>query len=223
MAITIGLCVLGCYGTTLLEVEFRYVEFLPQDTNLYKWFHLHNTYFPGDGEMGTVYFSEMDLYKYTDIEFFILQTKFETLFPYREFPKIKSLVEKFQNRTDIIFSVDSWYHDFEDYLNNNFLDPQHPLPNHPISEVMFHEKLTQFLFSPSGAKHMNKFKFENEIKCGVPSSKVMVSFDNQTQPNNIVLIVFLLLFVGLNTVIDHGVCPQEIQQFQGAYPCHELG
>lgn len=155
VAITIGLCVLGCYGTTLLEVEFRYVEFLPQDTNLYKWFHLHNTYFPGDGEMGTVYFSEMDLYK--------------------EFPKIKSLVEKFQNRTDIIFSVDSWYHDFEDYLNNNFLDPQHPLPNHPISEVMFHEKLTQFLFSPSGAKHMNKFKFENEIKCGVPSSKVMLS------------------------------------------------
>eukprot|EP00095_Tigriopus_kingsejongensis_P003657 maker-scaffold11_size778918-snap-gene-1.12 protein:Tk03657 transcript:maker-scaffold11_size778918-snap-gene-1.12-mRNA-1 annotation:"hypothetical protein DAPPUDRAFT_306990" len=152
---TLAFFALGCWGTTLLEVEFRYVEFLPDDSSIYQWFQLHTGYFPGDGEMGTLYFSEMDLYK--------------------ELPKIKNLVDKFTNETDIIFSFDSWYPEFESYLNDYFLQPDEAIPDHPISEEFFNEKLTQFLFSPIGAQHMNKFQFAEPIACGTDAPKVLVS------------------------------------------------
>ena len=52
---------LGCWGTMLLQVEFQYVEFLPQDSRLYQWFQMHEEYFPGKGEMGAIYFANENL------------------------------------------------------------------------------------------------------------------------------------------------------------------
>ena len=47
----------------MLRVEFQYLEFLPSDSSLYQWFSWHKEYFPGKGEMGTLYFSDMDVHK----------------------------------------------------------------------------------------------------------------------------------------------------------------
>ena len=45
-----------------------------------------------------------------------------------------------------------------------------------ICEAFFKEKLTQFLFSPSGAKFMREFVFDGTIKCGEPAPDVSVRF-----------------------------------------------
>ena len=46
-----------------------------------------------------------------------------------------------------------------------------------LSSNEFHERLTQYLYSPMGAKFRHQFKFENftDLICGTVSPKVIVS------------------------------------------------
>ena len=41
-----------------------------------------------------------------------------------------------------------------------------------LSEDFFMEKLTQFLFSPRGAKYKNQFKFSSSLECGSKGKNV---------------------------------------------------
>ena len=75
---------------------------------------------------------------------------------------------------EVIFEHESWYHSFEQYVNENFLEADHQLPEYAMSEAFFKDKLTQFLFSPSGAKFMKEFVFNGTIKCGEPAPDVEV-------------------------------------------------
>jgi predicted RND superfamily exporter protein len=61
LLITAVLLGIGIYGTLQLEVKFDYVEFLPQDSGLYKWFTAKEKHYPEEGEMGIIYFAEFDL------------------------------------------------------------------------------------------------------------------------------------------------------------------
>ena len=47
-----------------------------------------------------------------------------------------------------------------------------------ITEEYFLEKLTQFLFSPRGAKYKNQFKFSSKLSCGKLAPSVLVSSIN---------------------------------------------
>ena len=70
----------------MLRVEFQYLEFLPSDSSLYQWFSWHKEYFPGKGEMGTLYFSDMDVHKWDfecssprdDVELIFLSSEMPT-------------------------------------------------------------------------------------------------------------------------------------------------
>ena len=44
-----------------------------------------------------------------------------------------------------------------------------------MTEKEFRGKLSQFLFSPSGAKYKPQFKFSGELQCGKDSPPVIVS------------------------------------------------
>lgn len=46
---------MAIWGTVCLEVRFESIWFLPPDTYLRQWFEATDDYFPGDGEIGTVY------------------------------------------------------------------------------------------------------------------------------------------------------------------------
>ena len=81
-----------------------------------------------------------------------------------------------EGNKEVIFEHDSWYLAFEQYVNENFLEADDQLPAYPMSEAFFREKLTQFLFSPSGAKFMREFVFNGTIKCGEPAPDVSVRF-----------------------------------------------
>ena len=71
------------------------------------------------------------------------------------------------------------YPGFEDYVNENFLPDSIKLPegSKNISDSFFRQKLTQYLFSPQGAKFKDWFQFENGDKpvCGEEAPIVKVN------------------------------------------------
>lgn len=97
---------------------------------------------------------------------------------FSEIPKIKRLTEEFQSQNIFISHFESWYPEFEGYVNENFLPDNYKLPGAAknISQQFFNEKITQYLFSPRGAKFKSDFVFDNAttLKCGDPAPKIQV-------------------------------------------------
>lgn len=50
----------GVYGSYQIRIEFDFVKFLPEDSNLAQWFSVHKQYFPLEGYRGTMYFTGND-------------------------------------------------------------------------------------------------------------------------------------------------------------------
>ena len=73
---------------------------------------------------------------------------------------------------------DPWYTGFEKYLLDNYLDNVDDL--YHVREEFFHEKLTQYLFSPKGGRYLHLFEFdfdygnETELACGQIAPRVKV-------------------------------------------------
>ncbi len=72
-------------------------------------------------------------------------------------------------------------------MNDNFLPDSVKLPDgaQNISDLFFRQKLTQYLFSPHGARYKNWFQFENQTLpvCGEPAPAVKVRFSVYTPSN----------------------------------------
>ena len=51
----------GIYGNMLVKIEFDYVKFLPEKSNLAQWFQVHMKYYPSDGYRGEIYFAKSDI------------------------------------------------------------------------------------------------------------------------------------------------------------------
>jgi hypothetical protein len=73
---------------------------------------------------------------------------------------------------------DPWYPGFEKYLRDYYVDSLEEIDS--MSDDFFNEKLTQYLFSPSGGKCRHLFEFANngsetELRCGKAAPKVIMS------------------------------------------------
>ena len=97
--VTLALLGVGIWGTIELEVRFESVWFLPPSSYLAKWYSADEEFFPSEGEVVTVYMTELD-------------------YP-GELDKIEDLVYSLDNATDIVASTNSWWPEYKDYLNNN--------------------------------------------------------------------------------------------------------
>ena len=78
-------------------------------------------------------------------------------------------------------NFDPWYPGFERYLLDYFVDSLEEMDS--MSNDFFNEKLTQYLFSPSGGKYRHLFEFANDTKleCGKSAPKIIVSYKNKTK------------------------------------------
>ena len=83
------------------------------------------------------------------------------------------MVDDLQSQSDIIKSVDSWLTEFRSFVQ----EADHQVDWASITEEFFMEKLTQFLFSPRGARYKTQFKFSSSLECGSGSDspRVLVS------------------------------------------------
>jgi len=153
--VTVALTGVGIWGNLLLEQRFEPIWFLPPDTYLAKWFDANQKYFPFGGDRVTVWCNGLDYVN--------------------ELEQLDNLAKKLANQTDFIDKVDSWTSHFVDYVKlstpSNQLKPGFPI----LNETQFHNKLTQFLFSPRGGKYRGQFKFESDLVCGKKSSNILLS------------------------------------------------
>jgi len=85
---------------------------------------------------------------------------------------LDSKLEKLVKENIILESYNSWWKDFVDYSDdqigkkNSWID---------LNEETFPNMLSKFLFSKSGSRHQNSFKFESILGCGEPAPKIMVT------------------------------------------------
>ena len=174
----------GVWGLTNLRQEFNPVWFIPQESYLANWFHANEKYFPKEGEK---------------VEINIAQVDFSS-----ELPKIDNLVRRLEEETTILTNVDSWYRKFKEYTETNKLVNE----THGWFEVFrddknkFYKILTQFLFSPSGAKYRGNFNFMQDLVCGEAASEIMVFILNK-----IINILINIFYIALINTVD----PQIVQ------------
>ena len=154
--LTAGVGGVGIWGLTQLRQEFNPVWFIPQESYLAQWFNANEKYFPKEGEK---------------VEINIAQVDFSS-----ELPKIDSLVRRLESETGILSSVDSWYTSFKEYTEkNNLVNATHGwFDVFREDKNKFYRILTQFLFSPSGAKYRGNFKFMQDLVCGEAASEILV-------------------------------------------------
>jgi hypothetical protein len=97
---------------------------------------------------------------------------------FSQFAKMRQFSEEMTRNqtTDYLTEFDPWYPGFEKYLTNNFIDSASEISE--LDDDFVQDKLAQYLFSPSGAKYKSLFAFENgeQLQCGQPAPKVVVSF-----------------------------------------------
>lgn len=133
----------GIWGAVSLRQEFSPIWFLPRTSYLYHWFQAMDRHFPRDGELGTVYFSNVSL-------------------P-RELPALRDLAADLRT-SPYITRVDAWYSVLDVYLMES-LDYY----NVTLTEEVLHDALGIFLHSKSGAQFNNNFLFEDELTCEDPA------------------------------------------------------
>ena len=94
----------------------------------------------------------------------------------QEFDRLNNLAKDLEKQVDIVDNVKAWSIDFEKYADS-YLDLPNDSSLSQLSEEDFHQKLTQFLFSPRGGQHRQKFKFsENQtLTCGETSPRMILS------------------------------------------------
>jgi len=154
--VTIVVLSVGGWGLSMLRQEFNPIWFIPQDSYLAGWFAANTEHFPKEGETVKINIAEIDFT--------------------RELPKLDNLVARLNQETEILSSVDSWYTKFKEYTEeNDLVDGKHWFDVFRDDKIKFYRILTQFLFSPSGAKYRGSFKFLHNLVCGEAASEVLLS------------------------------------------------
>eukprot|EP00095_Tigriopus_kingsejongensis_P000432 maker-scaffold171_size289870-snap-gene-1.38 protein:Tk00432 transcript:maker-scaffold171_size289870-snap-gene-1.38-mRNA-1 annotation:"conserved hypothetical protein" len=156
-AITLALLGVGIWGTVELEVRFESVWFLPPDSYLRKWFESRAEYFPNNGEVVTVYLTDID-------------------YP-QELMKIDNLAKDLMGATDIIRSSSPWFPEYQEYVNDHigFGDNAIGIPGDQLNQEQFNNFTSRFLTSPMGSRWQPNFYPEEELICGSPLSALRMS------------------------------------------------
>eukprot|EP00092_Neocalanus_flemingeri_P040503 GFUD01044108.1.p1 GENE.GFUD01044108.1~~GFUD01044108.1.p1 ORF type:complete len:1044 (-),score=198.42 GFUD01044108.1:97-3228(-) len=150
---TAVLLVIGVYGMAQLKMEFRPEWLMDPAAEVTNWYFAHKEYFPSDGEGGQLYLRSVN---YSE-----------------NFLKLDNLINNLEEQSDIIKYVDSWHREYK-----KFAEEAEEVDWENITEEYFLKKLTQFLYSPRGAKYKNQFKFSSNLECGQLAPSVLVSSIN---------------------------------------------
>ena len=94
-----------------------------------------------------------------------------------ELGKLDQLVTRLEGETGILSRVDSWLTGFRTYVQENELveGPDWLAGLRMGDGRQFYRVLTQFLFSPSGARYRGNFNFMSDLVCGEAASPVLLS------------------------------------------------
>ena len=156
----------GMYGAITIRQEFDEVNMLPADSYLRKWFDSHNILYPSVGSDAKVYTGALN--PETDLE------KMDILID-----ELSGLVSEGKYLT----SVDSWWTEFK-----IFLVEKYQITDWKKSVILIEDKdvgyratksfsflLSDFLFTPIGAKYKEHFVLNGTLVCNEPSPAVLAT------------------------------------------------
>ena len=154
LVITLAVFSLGVWGCSLVEQSFNPPDILNQGY-LTKWFNLREQYFKGEMETSAIFITDMSE---------------------EDFVKAHKLLNDLRKQSDIVSEVSPWTKYFIEFINSSSEIAQ-TFPESSLGPKVFHEKLGQFLFSPTGAQYRPLFTFSpnTSLQCGFPAPAVLLA------------------------------------------------
>lgn len=151
------LSVIGCaaystQGLLRLEQRFDPAWFIPERTYLSHYMRSQERYYPDIGYEASIFLGAVN---YTE-----------------EMPKLLRTVELFENRTDLVQDVDAWVEPFREFV---VLHYGQDIANETLSDDLWHEYLSKFLYSNAGGRYQANFIFERPLRCGQPTARITAS------------------------------------------------
>ncbi|XP_034247320.1 protein patched homolog 2-like isoform X2 [Thrips palmi] len=139
-------------GNLRIKQEFKPEWFLDNESHLYKFLEKRNEFFPDFGNSAGIYMGQLH---YNE-----------------ELKKIGLLVEQLKNHSDILMNVEDWWSGFQRYVKFHF---RKDIESEVLSDSDFNQYISQYLFSPSGARFQKNFRFSEPLECGKPASNITVA------------------------------------------------
>ena len=152
-ATTFALLGYAIYGLTQLETKFESTWFLPQDSYVAQWRVANEKYYANVGERVTVYLNHLNYSQ--------------------DLSKIGGLVEKLQNMSDVVTSVNSFYPFMNEYTQRFYAVDLDDWED-PLSEAWIRNETWHFLFSSNGFRFQPNFNNGN-LTCELPLEAIEVS------------------------------------------------
>jgi hypothetical protein len=106
-----------------------------------------------------------------------------------ELKKIIHISEQIEQKTDILFGVQSWVRPFQDFV---WTYHDRDLKEYNLTNGEWRKYLSQFLFSSEGGKYQANFRFEDKLTCGedVPNIKVKDHHEHRVNWTNFLTVFF---------------------------------
>ena len=166
--VTATLFAFGLYGAITIKQEFDEVKMLPADSYLRKWFDAQKKLYPTIGTDAYIYTGELD--------------------PEIDLEEMDRLVKELQDLVEkekYITSVDSWWTEFKTFLlekyniknwKNSVIYKNHPdRDSKSPNSRSFYFLLSDFLFTPIGAKYKEDFVINGTLVCNEPAPAVLAT------------------------------------------------
>lgn len=135
-----------------LSQKFDPQWLLPSSSYVLQYLDQRSKFYPDLGKDGGIYIGDV---KY-----------------HEKIEEIHRLALQVTNETEYVKNVDSWTHGFIKYTQKSSgVD----VLTDNVTEDAFSKYLSQFLWSPNGARFQKNFKFDGKFECGKPSPPVIVS------------------------------------------------
>ncbi|XP_039299028.1 NPC intracellular cholesterol transporter 1 homolog 1b [Nilaparvata lugens] len=142
-------------GILQLKQKFDPKWFLPEGSELLKFYTVRNEMYPYMGQDARIYFGKLNYSA--------------------DLGNVCRFAHDLSSQQDIILKVESFCDDFYYYANKYY---HKDLPNKVLSDDDFSSLISKYLYSPRGSKYLWNFRFEEELKCGEPATQITVaSFD----------------------------------------------
>ncbi|XP_043207337.1 protein patched homolog 3-like [Amphibalanus amphitrite] len=151
LVVTCALLAVNSWGLSELRQEFNPLWFLPTDSYLSMYHRNVERFFPNEGHEGVVFLSGLHLAD--------------------NLPQMALLSQKLRAEPSIEH-VDSWYDEFQFYVNYNEYGE---LPERFADGYEFLPLLGQFMFSPRGGKYQSFIQFNGTLTCGEPAPPITAS------------------------------------------------
>jgi len=156
--ISSGVLSVGILGWTRIVHKFDPVLLLPAESYLRHWVDLQFEFYPSHGWSADIYSGPV---LHTDLD------------------NIDNLVAGLKEVYDgghgqVIRGYDCWWTHFQHYVAENKNYTHHSQYNYDDGEL-FHDLLSEFLFSTDGAKYKDDFNFDSDLECGLPAPNITAS------------------------------------------------